>query len=129
MFALSTSSPLTSTIFFILVVVFGALFVMNLYVVVMCESYLRTRETLQELEDRAAQHAADAKKVREATRRQRLRMSGKPQKKSAAELAAAWLGQLEAMLKRRVDGLRSRLHMAMRTPRRPSKRNPKRAYG
>ena len=43
---LAVPQPILSPLYFICLIVFGAFFVMNLYVVVMSESYLRTRESL-----------------------------------------------------------------------------------
>ena len=82
---------------------------MNLYVVVMCEAYLRTRETLQEGEDRAAVVAADAKRVRAATNRKNLLASGKEILPSLGERAAAHFASFGAHVSSLIEWLRAKM--------------------
>lgn len=100
---LAVSSPIASPIYFIALVVFGAFFVMNLYVVVMCESYLRTRETLEELERVAAIAEAEAKQENKA---RRLASKRGP---TIVETLSRVLGKVLAVLRRATNRVHTRL--------------------
>ena len=69
MHQLSVSAPMLSVLYFVLLVVFGAFFVLNLYAVVISDSYLDTMESLRDAVARKRLERADAKKLATAKRK------------------------------------------------------------
>lgn len=117
MHQLAVAQPWLAYLYFVLLVVFGAFFVMNLYVVVMSESYLSTREHLsleehkasikrrldKESERRAASQLSSS--FKNAKRRKRLRSQLSDAAAALAATLATWLQQAVASLRRRFPGV------------------------
>ena len=93
MYMLQRPQPFMAVAFFLLVVFFGAFFVINLFLVVVSDNYLLTRErTERELEAIAAEEARQKLARRRSAKRRRRRP---PRRRASGlwreRLAAAWL--------------------------------------
>lgn len=109
MHQLRVSQPYASPIYFILLVVFGSLFVLNLYVVVMSTAYANTADKLVVEERERATREADSRRfhhaVKQAMRRRRSLESGLAPRRSIDEHSYACLVGMLAWLRSAARGV------------------------